>query len=92
MSRLAPQMRPWNIRHHQVQCAAELLDVCSIKPRRLSCLSISSMKLDDEDAEEVATAEARRGKPYVARAYKQGNASATWKQTSPILWRLMGRS
>ncbi|KAG2342516.1 hypothetical protein BDR05DRAFT_964132 [Suillus weaverae] len=85
MSRLAPQMRPWNI-------PAELLDVCSIEPRHLSFLSISSMKLDDEDAEDVATDEARCGKPYVARAYKQGNASATSKQTSPILWILMGRS
>jgi exopolyphosphatase len=42
-----------------------------------------------EDAEEVTSDEARFGGPYVARAYKQGNASATRKQTAPILRRLV---
>ena len=42
-----------------------------------------------EDAEEVTSDEARFGESYDARAYKQGNASATRKQTAPILRRLM---
>ncbi|KAG1814281.1 uncharacterized protein BJ212DRAFT_1447584 [Suillus subaureus] len=44
---------------------------------------------EDEDAEEVTTDEARFGESYVTKAYKQGNASATRKQTAPILRRLM---
>jgi exopolyphosphatase len=44
---------------------------------------------EDEDAEEVTTDEAQFGESYIARAYKQGNASATRKQTAPILRRLM---
>ncbi|KAG1722994.1 DHH phosphoesterase [Suillus lakei] len=44
---------------------------------------------EDEDAGEVTTDEAWFGESYVARAYKQGNASATRKQTAPILRRLM---
>ncbi|KAG1854452.1 hypothetical protein DFJ58DRAFT_787981 [Suillus subalutaceus] len=44
---------------------------------------------EDEDAGEVTTDEARFGESYVARAYKQGNANATRKQTAPILRRIM---
>ncbi|KAG2141288.1 hypothetical protein DEU56DRAFT_796109 [Suillus clintonianus] len=44
---------------------------------------------EDEDTEEVTTDEAQFGASYVARAYKQGNADATRKQTAPILRRLM---
>ncbi|KAG1724533.1 hypothetical protein EDB19DRAFT_1834122 [Suillus lakei] len=44
---------------------------------------------EDEDAGEVTTDEAWFGESYIARAYKQGNASATRKQTAPILRRLM---
>jgi exopolyphosphatase len=45
---------------------------------------------EDEDAEEVTTdEEAQFGESYIARAYKQGNASATRKQTAPILRKLM---
>ncbi|KIK40885.1 hypothetical protein CY34DRAFT_806755, partial [Suillus luteus UH-Slu-Lm8-n1] len=40
---------------------------------------------ESEDADEVTSDEARFGESYVARAYKQGNASATRKQTAPIL-------
>ncbi|KAG1768035.1 hypothetical protein EV702DRAFT_1145389 [Suillus placidus] len=44
---------------------------------------------EDDDAKEVTTDEVQFGELYVARAYKQGNASATRKQTAPILRRLM---
>lgn len=49
----------------------------------------AAQESEDEDAEEVTTDEVRFGESYVARAYKQGNASATRKQTAPILRRLM---
>jgi exopolyphosphatase len=47
------------------------------------------LESEDEDAEEVTSDEARFRESYVARAYKQGNTSATRKQTAPILRRLM---
>ncbi|KAG1798615.1 DHH phosphoesterase [Suillus plorans] len=40
---------------------------------------------EDDDAEEVTADEARFGDSFVARAYNQGNAKATRKQTAPIL-------
>ncbi|KIK36733.1 hypothetical protein CY34DRAFT_811055, partial [Suillus luteus UH-Slu-Lm8-n1] len=44
---------------------------------------------EGEDVEEVTSGEARFGESYIARAYKQGNASATRKQTAPIFRRLV---
>jgi len=42
-----------------------------------------------EDAEEMITDKTVFGESYIARAYKQGNASATRKQTAPILRRIL---
>ncbi|KAG2095421.1 DHH phosphoesterase [Suillus discolor] len=44
---------------------------------------------EDDDAEEVTADEAQFGDSFVVRAYKQGNAKATRKQTAPILRGLM---
>ncbi|KAG2128372.1 uncharacterized protein EDB93DRAFT_1184638 [Suillus bovinus] len=42
-----------------------------------------------DDTEDVMADETRFGDSFVARAYKQGNASATRKQTAPIIRRLI---
>ncbi|KAG2126858.1 uncharacterized protein EDB93DRAFT_1187866 [Suillus bovinus] len=42
-----------------------------------------------DDTEDVMADETRFGDSFVARAYEQGNASATRKQTAPIIRRLI---
>ncbi|KAG1847939.1 hypothetical protein C8R48DRAFT_730656 [Suillus tomentosus] len=53
------------------------------------CNANTADESEDDDAEEVTADEARFGDSFVARAYEQGNASATRKQTAPTLRRLM---
>lgn len=68
----------------------ESSEVLELKRFNLSKVAGSATEeSEDEDAEEVTSDEARFGESYVARAYKQGNTSATRKQTAPILRRLM---
>lgn len=51
--------------------------------------SVDNTDTEDSEEQEVITDEAVFGKSYIARAYKQGNASATRKQTAPILRRIL---
>jgi exopolyphosphatase len=69
--------------------SSEVLELKRFDSSKVAGSANAAKESEHEDAEEVATDETRFGESYVARAYRQGNASATRKQTAPILRRLM---